>query len=141
MYLPEAAVDAIKIFTLGVVSFLVAFGLTPFLTRFLYKHQLWRKEVRTKSVDGRDLSYFQKFHSEGETRVPRFGGLLIWITPLLVVVLFAILSNTGLWWFGKLDFLSRDQTWLPFFALITASLVGLADDFRLRERGNISPED
>jgi phospho-N-acetylmuramoyl-pentapeptide-transferase len=136
MYLPEAAIDVIKIFTLGAVSFAVAFWLTPCLTKFLYKHRLWRKEVRTKSVDGKDLSYFQKFHSEGEVKTPRFGGLLVWIAPLMVVLVFSLLSKTGIWWFEKLDFLSRGQTWLPLFALLAASLVGLADDIlQIRGRG------
>ena len=52
LYLPEAALDVIKIFTLGVLSFLIAFVLTPFLTKVLYKHRLWRKEVRTQAIDG-----------------------------------------------------------------------------------------
>jgi phospho-N-acetylmuramoyl-pentapeptide-transferase len=128
MYFPEAAINVIKIFALGTISFVVAFWMTPILTKFLYKHQLWRKEVRTKSVDGKDLSYFKKFHSEGEIKTPRFGGLLILIAPLVVIFIFALLSQTGIWWFEKLDFLSRNQTWLPLFALIAGSLVGLADD-------------
>jgi len=135
-YLPEAAIDVIKIFTLGALSFLLAFWLTPFLTRFLYKHQLWRKTVRTQAIDGKELTYFQQFHAQGETHIPRFGGLLIWVTPLILAVLFFCLSNTDLRWFQKLNFLSRDQTWLPFFALITASLVGLIDDvFQVRGKG------
>ena len=128
-YLPEAAIDVIKIFTLGSLSFLLAFWLTPFLTKFLYKHKLWRKTVRTQAIDGKELNYFQKFHSQGETHVPRFGGLLIWLTPLILAVLFFFLAKTDIWWFQKLNFLSRGQTWLPFFALASASLVGLLDDF------------
>lgn len=129
MYLPEAAIDVIKIFILGAISFIIAFLLTPVFTRFFYKHKLWRKEVREKSIDGKDLTYFQKFHSEGETKVPRFGGMLIWITPLILAVLFFFLSETDVWWFQKLNFLDRGQTWLPLFALIAASLIGLLDDF------------
>lgn len=128
MYLPEAAIDVIKIFTLGALSFLVAFLLTPILTHFLYKHKLWRKEVREKSIDGKKLNYFQKFHAKGEVQIPRLGGLLIWITPIILALLFFFLSKTDIWWFQKLNFLSRDQTWLPFFALISASLLGLFDD-------------
>ena len=71
LYLPEAAIDVIKIFTLGAIGFLFAFLLAPILTNFLYKHQLWRKEVRNKALDGGELPVFQKFHSEGETHVPR----------------------------------------------------------------------
>lgn len=136
LYLPDAAIDVIKIFSLGALSFVLAFWLTPFLTRFLYKYQLWRKTVRTRSVDNKELTYFQKFHSEGETHVPRFGGLLIWVTPLILALLFFVLAKTDIWWFQKLNFLDRGQTWLPFFALVSASLVGLIDDlFQVRSKG------
>jgi len=135
-YLPEAAIDVVKIFSLGALSFVLAFWLTPFLTRFLYKHQLWRKTVRTQAIDGKELTYFQKFHSEGETHIPRFGGLLIWFTPLLLAVLFFFLSKTDIWWLQKLNFFDRGQTWLPFFALVSASLVGLVDDvFQVKGKG------
>jgi len=131
LYLPEAAIDVIKIFSLGVLSFLIAFLLTPLLTKILYKHQLWRKEVRTQAIDGKDLTYFQKFHSQGETHIPRFGGLLIWLVPLFLAGIFYLIHKIGIniWWLQKLNFLNRGQTWLPFFALISAALVGLLDDF------------
>jgi len=124
----ESGFSVIKIFSLGALGFLWAFLSTPALTHFLYKNQLWRKEVRTKSIDGKDLSVFQKYHSEGETKVPRFGGLLIWVTTLILAFLFFFLSKTNVWWFQKLNFLSRSQTWLPLFTLVAASLIGLADD-------------
>lgn len=129
-YLPNAATDAIKIFSVGTLSFLLAFFLTSFLTKILYKYQLWRKEVRTQAIDGKDLTYFQKFHSEGETHVPRFGGLLIWVIPTFLAVFFYALHkmDLGILWIEKINFLNRGQTWLPFFALVAASLVGLLDD-------------
>ena len=131
LYLPEAAIDVIKIFSLGISSFLIAFLFTPLLTKFLYKYQLWRKEVRTQAIDGKDLTYFQKFHSQGETHIPRFGGLLIWMVPAFLALLLYIMAkiDNGTWWIHKLNFLDRGQTWLPFFALGTAALVGLLDDF------------
>jgi len=129
MYLPEAAIDVIKIFTLGTVSFIIAFLLTPFLTHLLYKYKLWRKEVRQKAIDGGQVTVFQKFHQEGEIKVPRMGGILIWGTVLLTIFLFwGMTQITDVWWLDKLNFLSRSQTWLPLFALITASLLGLTDD-------------
>ncbi|HUV81153.1 MAG TPA: hypothetical protein VMW21_01380 [Patescibacteria group bacterium] len=129
MYLPEAAIDVIKIFTLGAIAFIIAFLWTPFLTHFLYKYKLWRKEVRQKSIDGGEVAVFQKFHQEGETNIPRLGGILIWGTVLLTIFLFWLIAQlTDIWWLDKLNFLSRSQTWLPLFALIAASLLGLADD-------------
>jgi len=124
----DLTINVIKIFNLGALSFVIAFLLTPVLTHFLFKYKLWRKEVRTKSIDGKDLVYFKKFHSEQEVRVPRFGGLLIWLSVLILAVVFLVLSFSNVWWFKKLNFLSRSQTWLPLFALISASLVGLSDD-------------
>lgn len=121
-------INVIKIFTLGALSFILAFWLTPILTYFLYKYKLWRKESRVKSIDGREVPYFQKFHKKGETHIPRFGGLLIWTTTLFLAFFFFFLSKTNFWFFQKLNFLSRSQTWLPLFALVSASLVGLIDD-------------
>jgi len=47
-----------------------------------------------------------------------------------------LLSKTNIWIFAKLNFLSRSQTWLPLFALIAASLVGLLDDIlQVKGRG------
>lgn len=126
--MPALTINVIKIFTLGAVAFILAFFLTPILTHFLYKYKLWRKEVRTKSIDGKELPIFQKFHGGDEIRVPRFGGLLIWVTTLFLAIFFFFLSKIDIWWFQKLNFLSRAQTWLPLFALTSASLVGLADD-------------
>lgn len=128
-YLPQAAIDVIKIFTVGGASFIVAFLLTPFLTRCLYKYKLWRKTVRTAAIDGGEVPVFKKFHSEGETKIPRCGGILIWLAILIVILFFFVISNiTDIWWLEKLNFLSRGQTWLPLFALIAASLIGLSDD-------------
>jgi len=124
----EITINVIKIFMLGATSFILAFWLTPILTHYLYKYKLWRKEIRTKSIDNKELFFFKKFHSQREVHVPRFGGLLIWTSVLILAVLFFLLSKTDIWWFKKLNFLSRSQTWLPLFALIAASLVGLTDD-------------
>ncbi len=125
----ETAIDVIKIFALGSLAFVVAFFFTPFLTKIMYKHKLWRKEVRNKSLDGKDVPIFKKYHAEGETRVPRFGGVLIWLTTLMIIGLFWALARfTDIELFDKFNFLSRGQTWLPLFALITASLLGLTDD-------------
>jgi len=129
MEISKIAIDVIKIFTLGAAGFILAFLLTPALTHFLYKYKLWRKEVRTKSLDGKEVPIFRKFHSEGETHTPRFGGILIWLTTLILIFLFFVISKiTDISLLDKLNFLSRGQTWLPLFALIAASLIGLSDD-------------
>jgi phospho-N-acetylmuramoyl-pentapeptide-transferase len=127
--MPDLAIDVIKIFSLGILGFILAFLFTPILTHFLYKNKLWKKEIREKTIDKQDLTIFKKFHSEGETNIPRFGGLLIWLTTLFLIFFFFLISKiTNIWWLNKLNFFSRSQTWLPLFALISASLLGLVDD-------------
>jgi len=136
LYDPFLIINVLKVFFLGSFSFCLAFFLTPFLTNFLYKHKLWKKTPREKSIDGKKLEIFPKFHTEKETKVPRFGGVLVWIVPLLVGIIFFLLSKIDFWVFQKLNFFSRSQTWLPFFALVSGALVGLIDDiFQVKGRG------
>lgn len=121
--------NILKVFGLSAAAFFIGIFLTPALTHFLYKYKVWRKEVRTVAPDGKPTPIFAELHKERETKVPRMGGILIWIIPLFLITLIWLLSiffQASI--FGKLNFLSRSQTWLPLFTLIAASLVGLADD-------------
>lgn len=131
--MPDLTIDVIKIFALGTISFVLAFSMTPILTHFLYKYKLWKKKVRQRAIDGREIPIFQKFHREKETNTPRFGGMLIWLSALILAAAFSWLARTDFFWLQKLNFLSRDQTWLPLFALVIGSLVGLVDDLLVVE--------
>jgi len=127
--MPTFTFDIIKILVLATTASILAAVWCPLLTHFLYKHKLWKKEARTKAISGEPASVFYQLHKEREIRAPRFGGLLIWITTVLVVFLFYfIFKFSDNFWIQKLNFLSRGQTWLPLFTLVVASLVGLLDD-------------
>ncbi len=120
--------NIVKVLTIGTLSFLLSFALAPFLIKFLYDKKCWRKEVRSKSIDGRELEFCNKFHSENETKVPRMGGILIWLAPIILALIFL---NSD-----SLNFLSRSETYLAFFALIVAAILGLVDDLsQIFERG------
>lgn len=126
---PELTSDVIKIMILAVSASLVAVCSAPILSHFLYKHKLWRKEARTKTITGAEAPVFYQLNKEREVRVPRFGGLLVWGVVLLVIAFFFLLSQiSDNSWIQKLNFLSRSQTWLPLFTLVAASVVGLSDD-------------
>lgn len=121
--------EFIKIFAMGAVGFLISFLIAPALINFLYKNKCWKIKARTKSIDGKELTVINKFHSEKEVNVPRMGGILIWGTTLFLSFLFLWLSKINIIsWGEKINFLTREQTWLPLFALIVASLIGLFDD-------------
>ncbi len=124
-----ASVNAIKILFLMAFSSVLAVFWTPLLSHFLYKYKLWRKNAREKSIDGETAPVFYQLHKEREVKVPRLGGILIWLTTIFVVFLFAFLSKIfDNFWLDKLNFLSRDQTWLPLAVLAAASLLGFCDD-------------
>lgn len=125
-------------FTFSLVKVLFFSGITatislffaPFLIGFLNKIKFWKKTAREKTISGEKAEVFYSLHKEKEVLVPRGGGLIIWLSVSFVIFLFFILSKiSGIWWLEKLNFLSRKETWLPLFALVSASLVGLVDDF------------
>ncbi len=121
--------ELIKVLILGFLGFAIAFAFTPLLTHFLYRNKLWKKKARDISIDGSEIPVFQKYHSEKEVNIPRMGGLLIWMTTLFLAFFLLLLSKlTDMYWIEKINFLSREQTWLPLFALVVASVIGLADD-------------
>src|SRR3989344_3310956 len=121
------AANVIKVFGLAAFSFMVAILGTPLLTRYLYKYKTWRKEVRKFSPDGSRTPLFAALHKDRETKVPRLGGVLIWVTTLGLAGLAWVLAEVwgGIFW-EKANFVSRNQTWLPLATLLAASLVGLA---------------
>ena len=121
--------NVIKILVLTSLSAGIALIFSPFLIKFLYKIQFWKKQARTKTITGDEASVFYSLHKDKETTVPRGGGLIIWITTSAVILFFFLIAQfTDIWWLKKLNFLSRSETWLPIFTLIVASIVGLLDD-------------
>jgi len=121
--------SVIKVLGVSAAASVIAVLWAPFLINFLYKHQLWKKQARTKAISGEDAVVFNSLHKERETKVPRMGGLLIFITVVVVALILYGISllfpNSPI---ASFNFLSRSQTWLPLFTLVAASLFGLLDD-------------
>ena len=121
--------SVIKVLGISAVASVIAILWSPFLINFLYKHKLWKKSARTKTITGDEATVFYALHKERETKVPRMGGLLVFVTTAFVTLLFYFISvlfpESPI---SQFNFLSRSQTWLPLFTLVVASLVGLFDD-------------
>jgi phospho-N-acetylmuramoyl-pentapeptide-transferase len=121
--------NAIKILSLAFFSSIISIIIAKFLINFLYKIKFWKKTARGTTIDGKKADVFLSFHKEKETTVPRGGGIIIWSSMLIVILIIFILNYFfDFWWIKDLNFLSREQTWIPLFALITASIIGLVDD-------------
>jgi phospho-N-acetylmuramoyl-pentapeptide-transferase len=122
-----AAMAALKIWILGTLAFLIAMLWTPLLTNFLFKYKIGVK-IKEKSIDGKKAPIYHSLHKD-KSGTPSMGGALIWITVLfLAVFMYLVTPFFRAKLITRLDFFSRSQTWLPFFALISAAIVGAFDD-------------
>jgi phospho-N-acetylmuramoyl-pentapeptide-transferase len=121
----------IKILFLTTLAFIFAVGWTPFLTHFLYKYKLGKK-IRNNG----QTPIFSQLHAY-KAGTPTMGGLLIWLTVLFFCLLFFYLAKIfPLEQLKNLNFLSRQETFLPLGALVASALVGFFDDWLdVREKG------
>ncbi|MBU2219319.1 hypothetical protein KJ750_01090 [Patescibacteria group bacterium] len=130
--------NVLKVFGLSSFAFFLAVFLTPILTHYLYKYKMWKKKARNEALGGGETPIFNQMHKDKEVGTPRMGGILVWAIALIIILLFFFISKifpSDLT--SKLNFLSRGQTWLPLFTLITASLIGLIDDvLQVRGKGS-----
>lgn len=121
--------DIIKIFVPTTVAFIIGILITPIVTNFLYKNRFWKKKSVAVATDGNTATITQKLHNDEEKKTPRMGGVIIWASALITILLFWLGSMIDGPVLQKLNFLSRNQTWLPIFTLIIGALVGLVDDY------------
>ena len=125
----------IKVFAPTTIAFFIGIAITPGLTHYLYKYKMWKKKAGKTAPDGRETPIFNQLHAQKETGTPRLGGIIIWASALLTIaVIWLVAQFFPTEVTTKLDFLSRNQTWLPLFTLIAASILGLVDDLmQIRE--------
>ena len=76
-------VEVLKILSMGFVALVIAFLITPILTHFLYKYKIGIK-IKENSVDGKKLTYVSFLHKD-KSGTPTMGGLLVWVTVLILV--------------------------------------------------------
>lgn len=123
-------IDIVKVIIPAAVAFIAGIAITPILTHYLYKYKAWKKSPGKTALDGEEAIEFNKLHKDNESKTPRMGGVVIWgsvfITTAAIWLISLLFPNETT---EKLDFLSRNQTWVPFFTLMVGSLVGLLNDF------------
>ncbi len=121
--------SVIRILVISSLAVFISLLIAPFLIKVLNNLKFWKKQAREKTITGERASVFYSLHNKREVSVPRGGGVLVWLSVLIITSFFYFLSFVPHpWWLKKFNFLSRGQTWLPLFTLIVASLVGLIDD-------------
>lgn len=120
-------ISIIKIIGPTVLTFFIGIFITPIFTKFFYKYEMWKKTPRTESDTS---NAFKEIHNTAhEVSTPRIGGVIIWVSVLITVVLIYALSFVfDTTWSHELNFFSRRETLVPLGAFFLAAIVGLADD-------------
>lgn len=117
-------------FAPAITAFIIGIIITPLVTYFLYKHKVWKKEGGKMALGGKVAEVFNQLKGDAETKTPRMGGIVIWGSALLTVLLMYVLScfftDTFL---SQLNFFSRSQTLIPVTALLVGALIGFLNDF------------
>lgn len=118
------SIAVVKTLFLFALSFVATAALTPLLTHFLYKYKLG-KSIRD---DTSKTPVFSELHKH-KAGTPTMGGVLIWGTTCLLLILFYCLPIIlpGIVP-AEFNFLSRSETLLPLGALLASAGVGLIDD-------------
>lgn len=123
-------IDIVKVIAPATIAFFIGMAITPILTHYLYKYKVWKKRAGKTAMDGKTAEVFEKLRpSHVETRTPRMGGIVIWASVFLTAIgiwlVSQIIPTQGT---EKLDFISRNQTWIPLFALMVGAIVGFIND-------------
>lgn len=122
-----------KILIPSVVAFILGIAMTPIVSDLFYKYKLWKRSSRIDESNTGHLEFnenFKKIHNTEEMRTPRVGGIIVWFSVVMTILVSIILS----YWLQDFDiqsieFITREQTLIPFISLIAGALLGLVDDF------------
>jgi phospho-N-acetylmuramoyl-pentapeptide-transferase len=118
-----AIFNGVKILIIFTISFLTALLLTPLVFHFLQKFNLRKKNIR----DEKSAPVFYQFHKD-KSNTPTMGGIIIWGTTIFLALLFALLGYFLDGFFSYLNFISREETYIPLAALLLGAIIGMFDD-------------
>jgi phospho-N-acetylmuramoyl-pentapeptide-transferase len=121
--------ELIKLILPALTAFIIGISITPFLTHYLYRYKVWKKQGGKLALGGHEATEFNRIKGEGELKTPRMGGIVIWLSVLLTSGLGYLLSFTDFDQLSSLNYVSRSQTWLPIAALCVGAFVGFLNDF------------
>lgn len=121
---PTLVYQVSRVLIIAAIAFIGAVVWAPLLTHFLFKYKIG-KQIRSEGSP-----VFNALHQKKQG-TPTMGGLLVWITILVLMIIFWLpdyLLNNQIRIFDFLNFLSRKQTLLPLGIMAFSALVGVVDD-------------
>lgn len=114
----------ITLFSYGIATFCCFLLLQPTYYRIVRKLKI-QQEIREHTSDGRIAEIFRAFHLK-KSGTPTGGGVLIWGSVLIVILLSRFFSLLG---FLDKSLLQRGEVYLPLFSLLVMGIFGGIDDF------------
>jgi phospho-N-acetylmuramoyl-pentapeptide-transferase len=127
------SLSLIKLFLPVVLTFTIGILITPLFTDIFYKYQMWKKVPRivdgAKKKDEMSEAFKKLGTDKMELHTPRVGGMIIWVSVIFATAslfLISFLVPTEIT--TKLNFISKNQTVLPFLALLVGAIIGLVND-------------
>lgn len=123
-----------KVLLPALFSFIIGILISSPLISFLRNRQIWKKKSVTSSIDGTATTITSALHNDEERKLLRMGGVVVWASVFITTSIFLVLSHvfpSDLT--AKLDFISRNQTWLPLVAMFVGAVVGGVDDLLVVE--------
>src|SRR3989344_7226548 len=130
-------VDAVRVLIPALASFSIGIVFAPLLAHYLYRSKSWKKQAGKQGLEDKNgTPLFNALHETREVSTPRMGGILIWSAVLGSSLLFIGLADLLGEPFSSLNFITRNQTWLPFSALLVGAIAGLFDDTLEITRGD-----
>lgn len=120
----------IKVFAPTALAFTIGILIAPVVTYYLYKHRVWKKVGGKTALNGQEASEFNRIKGIDETKTPRMGGIVIWASVFLtVILLYTLRELMPQSVFAQLDFFSRSQTWIPLAVFGLGAFVGFINDY------------
>lgn len=114
----------------ALLSFTVGIAITPVVTHFLYKYKVWKKQGGKVAMGGHEAIEFNRLKGQEETKTPRMGGIIIWLSVLLTLAFTHIMAITFPdSFFPDFNYLTRSQTLIPAATLMIGALIGFLNDF------------
>lgn len=121
--------NILQIIVPSALTFIVGIIIEPFVSSFLYKHKMWKKKSVAQTTFGEGAHITQKIHNDEERKTPRMGGIIVWVSVLIVIIGIYLGSKIVGGIFEDISYFSREQTWIPITVLIGTCLFGLIDDY------------
>lgn len=131
--------DVVRVLIPMATAFFVGILITPVLTNFMYKRELWKKAPRKDGApieldqngkmnkDAMSTTFQSINNAQAEVKTPRVGGIIIWVS-LALTAIFLLFYDAFAPGIQSISFFSKNQTILPLTALFVGAFVGLIDD-------------